>query len=122
MVETGRNKLFWNCCICCTHAGCLSAHVTWFLSLSQRYGTKMGLGCPAEGFPVYVVKQYSFVGELQNHLNGLGVVTKPNSSPWSQTRLQQIETPYFSEEVVKVFVLMALLMTLADCRILLFIH
>ena len=49
------------------------------LILSQSCGNEIGLGCPAKGFPVYVVNQYSFVDELQNHLNGLGIATKPNS-------------------------------------------
>lgn len=32
-VEPGRNKLFWNNCICCTHAGCHSVQVI----LAERF-------------------------------------------------------------------------------------
>lgn len=49
------------------------------LIVSQRCGTEIGMGCPAEGLAAYAVKQDSFVSELQNNLQGLGVAMKPNS-------------------------------------------
>lgn len=49
------------------------------LILSYSCGTEIGLDCPAKVFPVHAVKQYSFVEELQNHFNGAGIATKPNS-------------------------------------------